>query len=280
MMPGYFVNTTPSRSSSTVSKISTLCVEEKGPEKRFCNYFNLLSSRIAEALPGNVEPHDLKSLRPFLHSAEATEGAVKTPRDKKQELKKEICQSFGWGTPIPHAEGFISANSVYRHNAEFTAGTLTSSAVLPTFASFNFTANSLGDLSSLTGLFDQYRITKIEAWIMPNVLDSTVNSTGILYTCVDYDDSSALTTVQQAQNYTNVLFAPTTEGQYRAFTPHAAVALYSGVFTSFGNEVSPWIDAASAGVEHYGLKLACSVIPNGVIFTVNVRMHTEWRNSR
>jgi len=152
---------------------------------------------------------------------------------------------------------------------------LTTSNVASTFGVFTFTAtNSVAQFASWSNVFDQYRIMELEVWISADISNTTGISLGAqnLYTVTDYDDGNALTTITQALSYANVIAAPLTNGQYRKWRPHMATAAYSGVFTSFKNEVSNWIDVASPGVQHYGLKLAADVTTTNAI---NIRMFTR-----
>jgi len=93
-----------------------------------------------------------------------------------------------------------------------------------------------------------------------------------LYSVIDYDDANALTTVAGALAYTNVIVTPMTNGHYRKWRPHIAVGAYSGAFTSFKNEVSNWIDVASPGVQHYGLKVVADVTS---INTLSIKMFSR-----
>jgi len=130
-------------------------------------------------------------------------------------------------------------------------------------------------------IFDQYRIDEIEEWIFPSLIGNTTQAfSGLLATVVDYDDATVLSTYAQAEDYTNCVHGPASEGHYRRFQPHVAIAAYSGTFTSFSNVVAPWIDLASPSVQHYGLKAA--VQPSGVAmgYSTVTRIHVSFRNVR
>jgi len=174
-----------------------------------------------------------------------------------------------------------SANQIYTIPQEYLLGTaLTANNTVPTFASFNFQVSSLDQISSLTALFDQYRIKQVECWIAPKLgpIQTPGNN---LASVIDYDDSAALTTYAQALDYVNCCSSNGSLAHYRKFVPHCAVAAYSGTFVSFANVAAPWIDAASTSVQHYGLKLASTVsVPATFNYDVTVRLLTEWRNAR
>jgi hypothetical protein len=160
-------------------------------------------------------------------------------------------------------------------------GPISSSSTVATFVAFVFTAGGLDQISQLTALFDQYRIDLVELWLMPRVsIGAGATNTGLLTTVLDYDDTVALSTVAQALDYTNAVVGSGMDGHYRCFKPHAAIAAYSGAFTSYVNVVSPWIDAASTAVSHYGVKTAWSVCDQAYTMDVVYRLTTTWRSVR
>jgi len=159
----------------------------------------------------------------------------------------------------------------------FTPNFHVTSTSVGTFVGFGFVVSVMDQISSLTSLFDQYRVDLIEAWLVPEpqVAD------GQFATVIDYDDASALTTFAQATDYINVVSTNVNAAHYRKFVPHAALAAYAGgVFTSFANVTKPWIDAASTGVVHYGLKTAATVTNVVQTYDLLLRVHTSWRNLR
>ncbi len=159
---------------------------------------------------------------------------------------------------------------------------MNTSASVPTFAVANFVASNVDQIGALTAVFDQYRFARIEAWITPRVTSSNSSSqnVGLLHTVIDFDDSTNLSSVAQANDYTNVVVSSGLDGHYRTFVPHAALAAYSGTFTSYANVEAPWIDAASTGVQHYGIKAACTTTDVTYMYDLVVRIHMQWRNVR
>lgn len=164
----------------------------------------------------------------------------------------------------------------------YTIAQCTSSSSIATFTGMLFTASLLDQFSSLVAVFDQYRIIEVEVWFHPRVepTSSTSNSMGLFCTVVDFDDANTLTTVPQALDYTNAMQTSGSVGHYRRFKPHAAVAAYTGSFNGYCNVESPWIDAASGTVQHYGVKTAWTITDTPYIYDVTVRLHTQWRNVR
>lgn len=159
---------------------------------------------------------------------------------------------------------------------------VSSSTSLATFTGFYFTVANLDQLVSLTNVFDQYKIERIEVWLTPHVSSNVAltDNPGLFHTVIDFDDATSLTTLAQSLDYANVLIGSGLDGHYRTWVPHVAMASYAGSFNSFTNVTSPWIDAVSASVQHYGLKTAWSTTGAVYSYDMAVRLHTVWRNVR
>lgn len=190
---------------------------------------------------------------------------------------------FSVNGAFPRHVNSVSSQQVIRVNqsADFTA-ILSSSVTLETFFARSFQLSDLDQVSSLTAVFDQYRIDMIEFWLVPRSIDSTSNTSshGLLTTVIDYDDATALTTTGQANDFNNALTSSGLNGHYRKFKPHIALAAYTGVFTSFANADAGWIDAASTGVQHYGIKGALTVTDAVYVYDAFARYHLSFRNLR
>lgn len=170
-------------------------------------------------------------------------------------------------------------NEVYRIvQTTLQVNSLVTSVSVPSAQSYTFSLSALDQSTQLAAIFDQYRIVKIEFWLIPQV-PSAVNL-GELATVVDYDDAVALTTFAQAEDYQNCQVGRICEGHFRVFKPHIAVAAYSGTFTSYANKADQWIDCTSTGVLHYGVKAISTVSASATGFDTMVRYHVEFRNVR
>lgn len=159
-----------------------------------------------------------------------------------------------------------------------------STAVLATYAK-NWSSSDINQFSSFAAVFDQYRFSMIEVWFTPNgpgLAASYLNTTGgRMYSVTDYDDSNTLSTSNAALQYQNVLVTSFTDGHYRRFKPHIAVAAYGGAFTQFKNEEADWIDCASTGVQHYGAKFCLDTTAATADVKVDAfyRITVEFRNT-
>jgi len=139
----------------------------------------------------------------------------------------------------------------------FDQGTINASNAADNFGQFTVGLSSLPNSSEFTTLFDQYRITRCEYTFQPLqtvAVNSTTASTPGIFTVVDYDDSTTLTTLAQALQYPNVRWHSGYEPFTVSFKPHIAMAAYSGAFTSFANTFDQWLDVSSPAIVHYGLK--------------------------
>jgi hypothetical protein len=161
-------------------------------------------------------------------------------------------------------------------------GNLVNTSVsVPTFAGYSFVASGIGQIASFQAIFDQYKVRLIEAWITPQQSTSVASGAGSRFASViDYDDVTALSSVQAAYNYEDCVETTLEQGHYRRFVPHIAVAAYSGAFTSFCNVTAPWVDMASTSVQHYGLKIACETSVAVTPMWLTVRVHLSFRNVR
>jgi hypothetical protein len=158
---------------------------------------------------------------------------------------------------------------------------LTTSTVGNTFVSITATFSSLNDYASYGAVFDQYRIMAMECMFYPSAAnEATIAAVGHVHSVIDYDDNASITPAQ-ALDYPNCVIVGLTDTQIRSFQPHAAIAAYAGgVFTSFANETSPWIDCTSTGVVHYGMKIAVNPTSIAMTFDSVVRCHLQFRNPR
>jgi hypothetical protein len=156
------------------------------------------------------------------------------------------------------------------------------SVSVPTFSSISVSLSQFDSATSLINVFDQYRILEVEIWITPQTSASVSSRQGQYFTVLDFDDSSNLTSTAQALDYPTCVTTPQSTGHYRRFKPHVAIAAYGGsAFTSFANEISPWLDTASSGIPHYGVKIAAGVSNTTIqTFDLTVRCLLAFRSVR
>jgi len=146
----------------------------------------------------------------------------------------------------------LKKNKVYTFMDTITS-TLTGSGTGEVDGSITWTLSALGNNSSYTGLFDAYRIIGVRVQFLPLDTSSTGN---YISTVIDYDDNSSTTSGALLQ-YDTLKMSPSNQFFERSVIPRAAMGVYSGAFTSFGQTpVNQWIDIASPLVAYYGIKYA------------------------
>jgi hypothetical protein len=160
---------------------------------------------------------------------------------------------------------------------QYVFAAITSGAT-PQFYGAPFTLSNFANFSEYVSLFDQYRIDQIEVWLYPQVILQNGVSAEIA-SAVDLDDANTPTSINNVVSKQGSILTGTACGHYHRWKPHMALGAYSGsVFTSFANETASWIDSASTGVQHYGLKVATSTTTGTAIpYDLNVRIVASFR---
>jgi len=180
----------------------------------------------------------------------------------------------------------VNPNKLFTIVQEVSLGTLTSSATPGTEVDgvFYHYMGQLDGYSQLAAVFDQYRFLQVSIAFLPRCMATATTGTvyptfvGHLITAIDYDDAATTSAGLLRQKETaNITL--TTEQQTRTYTPHAALAAYSGTFTSYSNMTRMWIDSASPNVQHYSCKVAlldCG-FASAVLYDVYARYVVQFR---
>lgn len=161
----------------------------------------------------------------------------------------------------------------------------------PCFGMF-FTLNDIPQVSTFTALYDQYRFKRITVNFIPtvnitgpqNAANSVNQNCNQIFVAVDHDDASVVSPLTSLFEYEDVKLHNTMEQFSVSFIPHVAAAVYSGAFTSFANQTTPWLDCASPNIQHYGIKWAMPC-PISLSFACNamsllVKYEIEFRTLR
>lgn len=183
---------------------------------------------------------------------------------------------------------FLSASSTFTSVTKYQGSTVVQAANAVSVVSFNFQVNSLANVGSWAAIFDQYRIDAAMIEFVPRQNSRLVSVAGDipgeLFTVLDYDDSTTLSSAATAEQYPTCQIVPCWDGVVRYVVPRVAVAAYSGAFSSYGNVPSLWIDAASLTVQHYGVK---ALVTGGQIgqtllsaWETFVTLRVTWRNQK
>lgn len=219
----------------------------------------------------------------------------KQTKTKRKSLAKTRAANRGARGEILPGDGKIFSNitsiprtvmigpSTYNIVSSFSVKSWhTGSITVPTFNAVSIVLSQFNDSASFTSIFDQYMISEAEVWILPEGnIASSPGLGGRVMTVIDVDDDNNLSSMAQADDYTSSVLCETSQGFYRHFVPHVAIAAYSGAFTSFANAAHQWIDAASPAVKHYGVKLAMDPgFSVAQVYDLKVRAHIKFRSVR
>lgn len=167
-------------------------------------------------------------------------------------------------------------NQVLRVVQDFQPATLvTTSATVPTFFAIAFVAASLDNFANFAAVYDQYRITRIQALIYND--GQNLNSLPTMFTAVDLDDASAPTTVAQLGGYSSCVSSTGWAQHFHDFKPKFAIAAYSGTFSSYSSSEG-WIDCGYPNVQYYGVKGAFPSAANTTTVSMLTRVEVEFRN--
>jgi len=175
---------------------------------------------------------------------------------------------------------------MFRRDRPFTIdktvslGTVALSATADMTAGVSFILGQVPEVTSLTSIFDAYRIIQAEISFVP--LLSNV-ATPPLYTVIDYDDASPLTSLGATLEYDTLLITQSGQLNHRVLTPRTALAAYSGSFTSYAQNSRTWVDAASPNVQYYGVKYYLPALTGATpaqAYTIAARYVIQFRNTR
>lgn len=175
----------------------------------------------------------------------------------------------GSGTPVGTADSFIAAATQLR-------------------GAFRFCLNQASNISEITNLFDNYRITKVKLMFAMSATEATSGNSQlpmpIMNYCYDPDDNSV------PPSRSSVLengFCKTRRLE-RTFsvvvTPRAQQSVVGGVGGAGGVlPVGTWLDSGSSSIYHYGLKFWIDQFPfassdNAIALTVTPIFYIEAKN--
>lgn len=158
---------------------------------------------------------------------------------------------------------------------------------------FVFRLDQCNQVATFSALFDQYRIDMVEITFLPRAMHNLAAGSGFgaansyyWLSAVDHDDATVPAALSTLREYGNCKTHSATKGDVVKIMvkPRVADILFNnGVTSSYGARISPWIDMAYTGTEHYGLKIAMP--PSGaalttVAYEVQVRYLLEMKDVR
>lgn len=160
----------------------------------------------------------------------------------------------------------------YFKRSQYYSGVYANSTTADTFYSIPFSLNALPNYTEFTALYDQYRINGVKVTIIPRGNSAEIGASATtgqavgVFSVIDYDDGSLLTSIQQACQYPNMKMTRSNQMHMRYLKPRCELAgtITSTPTTGAIMATRGWIDADAAGVPHYGLKLIFQQSPNTV----------------
>jgi hypothetical protein len=151
------------------------------------------------------------------------------------------------------------------------------SATVPVVSAYSASISQFANAAGFLAVFDQYRICQLEVWAIPTGALAAEQS-ALFKSVVDYDNTTATATTAYFDSYANVHTTTLSNGHYRRFTPHIAIAGYGGAFNGYVNSAMQWIDSTSTGVLHYATKYYVDVTTSVVPVDLIVRAWIQLRN--
>jgi len=177
-----------------------------------------------------------------------------------------------------------SVDGIYKCKRSFIAAPFTQILASEIFGAIVGQLSFCNDVASLLGVFDSYRIVGMEIEFKCVAGENFTSEAGTFTTVLDYDDAAALTTLQQALDYSSAITTKARENHRRCFVPKIAPAVFqSGVLSGYANATNQWINSTSTTVQHYGVKYAldpCLVLGSAMTITPFCTLELEFRASR
>lgn len=176
---------------------------------------------------------------------------------------------------------------IHRHQVKFEDTFTATYNGVATFTgkAWSFSLSDFNGSATLEALYDRYRLRWVKAEVFPrqNSVDAaqltgTYTGSPSLVSVVDKDDDTTPASYNELLQYNNTKTHQFDKPFSRTFKPYAALAAYSGAFTSYASSSDKtWFDVASPDIRFYGFKLGTfpySAANNGdspiwdVIFTM------------
>lgn len=172
--------------------------------------------------------------------------------------------------PSPKGPLKSAALSIVQNSATFntstgiSSDTIYQSGATEVMGAIAFRLDDLDQVTTLSSLFDQYRIDRVHLRISTknqNVNLASISSPNQAYptmwVATDYDDATALASISELRQYPSVVTLTPGNSVDVIIEPSVTKAVYaSGAFSGYTVESSEdqWIDVANTSVPHYGVK--------------------------
>lgn len=157
------------------------------------------------------------------------------------------------------------------------------SNVANAYTAYNFSLGDVPNYTEFTALYDYYKINAVKVTLLPqmtqNVSLGDVNNAWAskrLFSAIDYNDSSAVTTIDEIRQYSTCKFTPILKRHSRYFKPRIND---SG---SVYNPGRPWLLCSSPNTNYFAIKLAGETMNSSGVanmeYTVEVMFYLSFKN--
>lgn len=159
------------------------------------------------------------------------------------------------------------------------------------FVNYYGVLNVLPNVSEFTSLYDQYRINGIKVTLIPRgnqsdigTASGTVAQSVGVFSVIDYDDISPLTSLNQALQYQNLKMTRSHQIHSRYFKPRILNSVLANAGTGAvanAGSTRGWLDVNSGDVPHMGVKFVLQQSPNSTqTFDVKIDYYLAFKNVR
>ncbi len=153
-------------------------------------------------------------------------------------------------------------------SSTYSSGLLYQNSATEGLVAIPFCLADLNQVSTLSALFDQYRIDRIHLRIRPKntafflaSVASPNQSSPDVWVAADFDDGSTPTSVASIREYQNAVVLNAGDSLDMIIEPSVTPAVYSGgAFSGYGVEASRWLDVANTSIPHYGVKIGITAL--------------------
>lgn len=184
--------------------------------------------------------------------------------------KRKLIRRKRWGRkPMIRRPVAVKQPVHYFKRTQYNSGWTANLTTADQFANYYGSLSQVPNISDFTGLYDQYKILAMKVTLIPrgNQSDigtasaSVAQSVGV-FSVIDYDDNTNLTSISQACQYQNMKMTRSHQVHTRYFKPRIMTSVLSNVSTANSVNTRGWIDINDTQVNHYGIKYALQISPN------------------
>lgn len=158
--------------------------------------------------------------------------------------------------------------SAFAISTNLSGGKITQNSAVALLGGVAFSVQDLGQITTFSSLFDQYRVESLRFRIRSNnpalnlaSIASPNNTLPRLYVVVDRDDSSPVAGTNDLRQYNNCVELAASDSIDLELVPSVtpgifASSAFSGYSTVNSNQI--WLDIANTAIPHYGMKFGVS----------------------